>query len=850
MDVRNTIIRLEEARDVRSLGGKAVGLGRLIRAGFRVPGGFVVPRELTEQVLQDNGVREEILTALQELDPNNTRSTAEKLDAMTDSLILPEELKTQLDQHLEKRGRYAVRSSGVLEDLDEASFAGQYSSFLNVGAEAVMEKILDCIRSQWQETVLSYLVDRELDPEALGMAVIIQDMVPAEIAGVAFSVDPNTGNDREIVIEAVKGLGDELVAGRAIPETGRYDWFEDEVHLGPGASLLSRGRIRMLGRGVLNIQKLFGYPVDVEFAVAGNRNYALQVRPVTRIDYSGIEDLWTTADFKDGGVSARACKALMWSLYEYVWDTELKRFLLESGIMKEKELRKLSRIFYGRPYWNMSVVKEAMAKVPGFRERDFDQEFGVTRGYEGDGQVTRVTPASLGRLARIALNQRRMLKERKREAEALRASLLESYEGTLDALSHTEGAELKAAWIRLVRDQYLKSEGIYFRQIFLNTIHLAISRDAVMIYADTETWHSLIGGLTNVSHLRPYYELWALSRSIRSDKAARDFWLNGDTAELAGLVLSVDEQDAQLQEFRRILGVYAYHSERELDISWPDYGEDPRPLITSLKDLIALSDDFSPERHQRRVHDEYLEALGRIGRNHGSRIQKVVRARVEQIRELLWWREEFRDVSTRYYHLIRQYSRKLGDLLTAEGIFGEPDDIWFLKLESTIDLLEGHLSPAKAAREISRNRSYYESFRNFMSDDEIGQGFQAFRIPSGQDVLAQGVPGSRGQVRGPARVIQDLSGMDRIRPGDILVTKYTDTGWTSKFALLSGVVTEFGGALCHAAIVSREYGIPCIVGVKGALAKIRDGDIIIMDGATGEIRKEDAACSSESITVQ
>lgn len=849
MDVRNVIINLEEASDVRSLGGKAVGLGMLVRAGFRVPGGFVLSRELSEAVLRDSGVFDEVMARLKALTRDNIRRTSEQLMALTEDLALPAELTAAIRERLEKHGAYAVRSSGVLEDLDDASFAGQYTSYLDVGIAAVPEKIIGCIRSMWHETVLSYLVDQGLDPAALGMAVIVQDMVPAEVAGVAFSVNPNTGNDREIVIEAVKGLGDQLVAGRAIPESISYDWFEDEIRTGPGAELLSRGRIRILGKGVLRIQKLFGYPVDVEFAVARNRNYALQVRPVTRIHYSAIEDQWTTADFKDGGVSARACKTLMWSLYEYVWETELKRFLLESGIMKEKELRKLSRILYGRPYWNMSVVKEAMSKVPGFKERDFDAEFGVTRGYEGDGLVTRIGPASVGRLAKIALHQRRILKERERDAESLKTALLESYQATLEAVDHAKGAELKKAWIRLVRDQYLKSEGTYFWQIFINTIHLSINRDAVMKYADTETYHSLIGGLSNVSHLRPYYELWELSRSIRRDEDALRFWLKTDAGELARAVIDGQEPAPGMAAFRQILTAYAYHSERELDISWPSYGEDPGPLISSLKDLLQLSDEYSPQHHQRRVHEEYLEALSRIGREHGSGIQGQVREKVEKIRELLWWREEFRDVSTRYYHLVRQYSRKLGRLLTEEGVFQEPADIWFLKMQSIIDLLEGTVSPEKAARQIKRNRSYYESFRNFMSDDEIGEGFRPLVVQPGQDVLARGVPGSRGQVKGIARVIQGLPEMDQIQPGDILVTKYTDTGWTSKFALLSGVVTEFGGALCHAAIVSREYGIPCIVGVKGAMGLISDGDTIIMDGATGEIRKEDeTVCSSESTT--
>ena len=832
------LIDLKSAEDPSSLGGKATGLGLLARSGFLVPDGFVLPEKLTEKILMESGLAQSVGDLLKGLTRDTVHETSRKLLAVTAGITLPQALLEEIHGRLRSHGMYAVRSSGVLEDLDDASFAGQYTTHLEVKAEEVPGAVLSCIRSMWQETVLSYLVTRGLDPMALGMAVIVQEMVPAEVAGVGFSVNPNTGNDHEIVLETTKGLGDQLVSGRVVPETFRYDWFTDKIQADPDARLLEEETIRHIGHEILKMQKLFGFPVDVEFALAGGVFYALQVRPVTRIHYSGVKDLWTTADFKDGGVSARACKPLMWSLYEYVWETELKRFILESAILKEKDLRKLSRIFYGRPYWNMSVVKEAMARVPGFKERAFDEEFGVTLGYEGECLVTKITPKSMTHLAKIALNQRRIVKEREEQAENLKAQLLESYGATLTALHDTEGEALKKAWVRLVQDQYLKSEGIYFWQIFINTIHLSINRDAVTKYADIETWHSLIGGLSNVSHLRPYYDLWALSRAIRKEDSALAWWLETDSASLKQEIQEGSATDFLIPQFRKILKKYDYHSDRELDISWLDYDEDPGPMLSSLRDLLQLTDEYSPEIHQLRVHEEYLDALSKIGLEHGRKVQSRVKEKVDKVRELLWWREEFRDVSTRYYHLIRLFSKKLGLLLTEEGAISVPDDIWFLKMQNIIDLLEGRMGIEQVKRLIERNRSYYDSFLNFMSDNEIGEGFKALEIPLEGDLLAKGVPGSRGRVKGRARVIGGLSEIDAIQPGDILVTKYTDTGWTSKFALLSGVVTEFGGALCHAAIVSREYGIPCIVGVRKAMTLIKDGDILIMDGATGEISKE------------
>ena len=211
------------------------------------------------------------------------------------------------------------------------------------------------------------------------MSVIIQEMVDSEFSGVVFTLNPLTGNDKQMLIE-----------------------------IAPGFS---------------KIQLYFGYPCDIEFAIKDNILYILQARKVTSIKYMDIEDMWSTADFKDGGVSATVCSPYMWSLYEYIWGFTLRKFMLDSKILKESDLnRKLGDMFYGRCYWNMSVVKLAMSQVVGYKEREFDSEYGVKINYEGDGQITKVTPGSLVKIARIVLAQRKILRSRSSGMRSCRCS--------------------------------------------------------------------------------------------------------------------------------------------------------------------------------------------------------------------------------------------------------------------------------------------------------------------------------------------------------------------------------------------------------------------------------------------
>ena len=162
----------------------------------------------------------------------------------------------------------------------------------------------------------------------------------------------------------------------------------------------------------------FGYPCDIEFAFEAGKLYILQARPITKIIYSKVFDQWTTANFKDGGVSATVCKPYMWSLYEYVWEIILKKFLLETKLFKESGLRKLGSMFYGRPYWNLSVVKEAMANIPGYKEREFDSELGVRITYKKDGRTTQITLKSVLKIIQVALAQRILTKKQNNKVES------------------------------------------------------------------------------------------------------------------------------------------------------------------------------------------------------------------------------------------------------------------------------------------------------------------------------------------------------------------------------------------------------------------------------------------------
>jgi pyruvate,water dikinase len=187
--------------------------------------------------------------------------------------------------------------------------------------------------------------------------------------------------------------------------------------------------------------------------------------------------------------------------------------------------------------------------------------------------------------------------------------------------------------------------------------------------------------------------------------------------------------------------------------------------------------------------------------------------------------------------MIRIYTVELSKKLVSENVLDKEEDIWMLKVGNVWDFLDGKLTKKELYDIIGKNRRYYDSFRNYMSENEIGPMFggDAKTDVRTDGASLKGIGANNGKITGTARVINDFSEIDRLQQNDILVTRFTDTGWTPKFAILSGIVTEYGGILCHAAIVSREYGIPAIVNCHDALTKIKDGQTITIDGATGTV---------------
>jgi len=579
----------------------------------------------------------------------------------------------------------AVRSSASAEDGGTVSFAGQFRSYLNLCTlDAVEAAVRGCLESVQAPAVADYCRRSGIDPGTLRMTPIIQRMIQPELAGVAFTVNPSTGAE-EVVIEACAGLADELLAGSrpALPATH---------------PLLVRHRPE-IERVARAIQRHFGAPQDIEFAIEAGELFILQARPVTRIHFAPGTGEWTNADFRDGGVSAGVCTPLMWSLYDFIWESALKDFLRDVRLFDGDF--QAGRMFFGRPYWNLGAVKRCLARLPGFVEREFDRDLSVAVTYEGDGIRTPVTPLGLLRALPTLLAVPGIWR---RQERFNREFLGGGAEARLQA--HTRFAGDRAAGFRrLILEDYRVTETNYFRTIFC----ASLAKLAFLESFPDADYPALVAALPPMRHLEP-------TRRMR-EMAAR-----GET------------------DIVPLQRAFPHRSRRELDLSAPRWDEDPEWVAALLRDQGAQPAGSDPRPAYERARGAALAALPWHRR--GSFTRKLDRLRI-----FLWLREEMRDVSSRMYHVIRRH------VLALAAERGLGDDIFFQTWEEVV---------ADDRSRIAARRETFDSFRNFRAPNEIGSRFSFAAAPAHGALRGIGASRGRVRgVARVARSIEEAQGVER-----------------------------------------------------------------------------------------
>ncbi len=845
---------------VTAVGGKGAHLGELSRlGGVHVPPGFCVTTDAFRRVMADEPSVDEGLSRLSHTSPDDReaiRTLSAEVRRTIVGIAIPEDLAAAVTRSVAWLGEqtaYAVRSSATAEDLPTASFAGQQDTYLNVvGSAAILRHVSRCWASLFSERAVTYRLRNGFDHRLVQMAVVVQQMVFPQAAGVLFTADPVTSNRKVAYIEAGFGLGEALVSGlvNADAYTVRdghvvaKDVATKQGAVAPsptgGTQVVAVGRERQdqpaltdaqiaqlaeLGR---RIEAHFGRPQDIEWCLVTGGFQIVQSRPITTLfPIPAASDLESHVYVSVG--HQQMMTDPMKPLGLSMWQLTASRPMFEAG---------------GRLFVDVAQTLASPARRAGLLEvlGRSDPLIGdalraiVERGDlippvpSGNPGVTpsggtpapvEIDPAVVSELigrsqASVAALQSRI---RAKSGSALLDFILEDVGELQRILFHPQSlAVIRAAmeatwWLNEQLQAWLGEKNA------VDTLTQSVPNNV--------TSEMGLALLDVADVIRPHPDVVAFLRQVADE---------GYLDELPGLDGGLEARDA----IRAFLATYGMRCAGEIDVTRPRWSERPTTLVPMILGNIknvgpgAGKRRFEQGRQEARKKErEVLERLRALP--DGERKAQAAKQSIDLVRALTGYREYPKYGMVSRYFVYKQALLEEAGRLVRAGVLAEREDVFYLTFGELHDIVRSNHVDDQLIR---RRKDAFRSFqaltppRVLTSDGEVLAGsYRRADVPSGALV---GLPVSAGTVEGRARVISDLAEAE-LEPDDILVTAYTDPSWTPVFVGIAGLVTEVGGLMTHGAVIAREYGLPAVVGVQQATRLIRDRQPIRLNGTDGYV---------------
>ncbi len=721
------------------------------------------------------------------------------------------ELQKELSLYLKPNVLYAVRSSAVDEDSGQASFAGIHSSYLNVKPADVYGRVQDVYQSAFSAQAMAYRRIHGLDTEQIRMAVIIQEMVHADLAGVAFTIDPVTDDPDKIVIAVTRGLGEKLVDGSVSGSTYVISGGQTEL---TGAPLLGKKQqknlLDMIGL-VMQRSRAF---MDIEFAICGNRVYFLQARPIAA--YVGINP-HSRSLFIDNaniiesyfGPTSPLTFSFAKDVYRDVYTATLRYGKIRESIISSlaPSLCEMLYSYEGKVYYNMKSWYAVTSVFPFKKSTSYMENMMGVKSASNDFKRVRMNFLDMLRLAVAFLDKLRRIDALSDAFEQNFERIVKPYygkalSGSNEELYRTfktiENDIVKEFTVPIVNDCAVM---IFFGMLKERAKRLGISSEQLAQYISNGGDVVSVGSASGLTEL--------VDR-IRSDPAMlADF----ERLSPCELMEKYHENSAISSELQAYILQFGPRVRDELKLESVTMIEQPQQLYLLLKQSLQSA-------HVTPLQTEI-------------EIPKKLRRLATLTRKYIKNRERLRLKRTYIYSVVRNIFLAYGRNYTNAGRLDAPEDIFYLTKQEVFDGtgdLRAIVAKRKAEQREHASRPTYNRVVFF------GQRTMPVRTATAGSGLC-GIPSGNGTVS--AHVSLMHSANDALIPGNIILTKRTDPGWISLFPQASGLIVEHGSMLSHSFVVAREMGLPAVVGVQGATERIPNGAFVTLDGLKGEITVED-----------
>jgi phosphohistidine swiveling domain-containing protein len=816
------------------VGAKAQRLGEMQSLGLPVPRGFCVTAAAYASFVAGAGLEQTLAQALAQA-AGNPRGAAALAQAAFRQGSFPPDLANAIVNWygaLAVDGvpaAAAVRSSALDEDGGADSFAGVHSSFLDVtGGEAVLDAVRQCWASFWSETALVYRGAKSALRPIAG-AVIVQQMVHADAAGVLFTADPIGGGRDRLIVEAVAGVGERLVSGEVTPT--RYELDRNGVLIEGSprpedAAPVSPGFLKKLVAAALTIESVYPQPQDIEWAKHDGSVYLLQTRPISARPAPAADSpdpaVWTRTS-----IGERFPDPLMplegTFVADWVFAPGFRRLFQSMGAPPEQG-EQVFRTFRGIAYLNQRLLSDLLEGLPPDLAPD---------AAGGTADLSSVPIRLSLPLVRTAFRIFRIISKRQREFAR-----------------QAPAFELRCRQMRRREFDGRTADGLCADLAGFRSLISDMSRGHLESIAAAEILMSLAAALT--AKWAPGAEMGELQLAIAGRRANKTYAMGLRFAALVDIARACTELSSVLAgteaaavpsrlralaassqavarfllSFNEFLEEFGHRTAR-YNLSHPRWRENPAELVQLIQSQLRASpvapmyDDSERDR-----------ALASILKRASAWKRLLLRAVFRQTRIYCGaLRENENHYITMPFPDLKRLLRVIATKLTAEGKLREPGDLYFFTMHELEETLEGRLASAPDQGAIAIRKRDYEAAS---SAGRRGGTPPPGGQPTGGTL--HGTPASAGEATGRARILLEPAG--RLDRGEILVTRTLNASWAPVLRVAAGVVTDVGGMLSHGAVITRELGVPAVVGVSGATDRIRNGQLLTVCGTRGEVRIE------------
>ncbi|PGQ43129.1 phosphoenolpyruvate synthase [Bacillus thuringiensis] len=847
------------------VGGKGLNLGELTNIqGIQVPEGFCVTTVGYEKAIEQN---EELQTLLQQLTKLKMEERAQigemskKIREVIMAVEIPTDVVEAVAHYLSRFGNehaYAVRSSATAEDLPYASFAGQQDTYLNIiGEEAILQHVRKCWASLFTERAVTYRIQNGFKHNQVSICVVVQKMVFPEASGILFTADPITSNRKVLSIDASFGLGEALVSG--LVSADNYKVKEGEISetmiatkkiaiyaLKEGGTetkqidpvqqklqTLSEQQILQLAQIGRQIEAYFGCPQDIEWCLAHDTIYIVQSRPITT--------LYPIPEVNDGENHVYISVGHQQMMTDAMKPLGLSFFLLTTSA----PMRKAGGRLFVDATQQLALPASRDYLINTLGKSDPLIRDALTTVVERDNFITLLPDdekeKSVGKGVPPASTQPEIEND-----PAIVTELIKNSEASLEELKQNMQLKSGVDVLDFILEDIQQLKKVLFNPQSIAVI-MAGMNASTWINEKMEQWlgeknaadtlsQSVQNNVTSEMGLalmdvadviRPYKEVITYLQHVEDDS-----FLN----ELVQFKGGEEARDAILT----FLNKYGMRCSGEIDITKTRWSEKPTTIIPMILNHIR---DFEYGASKRKFEEGLQEAVkkeeelvNRLQHLPDSK-QKVEETKrmIRNIRNCIGYREYPKYGMVNRYFIYKQALLKEAEQLVQSGVIHEVDDIYYLTFEELHEVVRTNKLDYELIQKQKNDYKLYEKLtppRIMTSDGEIIAGkYKRENLPA--DAIV-GLPVSSGVIEGRARVILNMEEAN-LEEGDILVTAFTDPGWTPLFVSIKGLVTEVGGLMTHGAVIAREYGLPAVVGVENATKIIKDGQRIRVHGTEGYI---------------